>query len=104
MSILSSCAKALAFVLRLVKIAFVAFVLTVAFILGAMFNQSTSRLWHSIQAMCYVEGAVVVACSRNEDENGYVWSIVAIKNEGRIGEEVVFITHKVGKMEYQYAF
>lgn len=74
------------------------------FLSGWAGNYFGSQIWHASQAVCYVDGAVVVACKRDEDENNYVWNIVAIKDEGYVSQEIIFIRHIVPKNKFGYFY
>ena len=79
-------------------------VLFTFFVLGWGANYLTSNLWHASESQCYVEGAVVIACQRVEGEESYTWNIVAIKNEGAISQEVIFIKHVIPKDKFGYFY
>ena len=85
------------------KVVRIIFIGTV-FLLGWGANYYASNLYHSSQSMCYVEGAVVIACQRNEDENNYIWNVMAVKDEGSLSQEIIVIKHVVPKEKFGYFY
>ena len=93
-----------ALIRKVFKAALVLVTLSVVFLLGWAGNYLTSQLWHASQAVCYVQDAVVVACQREEQEDAYIWNVVAIRNEGSVYQEVILIKHKVPKNKFGYFY
>ena len=74
-------------------------VLGFSFLFGMALQANISRIHHNSQNLCYVEDAVVVACMRVEDEDYYIWKIIAVRNEGTLLEEVIKIEHRISKVQ-----
>ena len=72
-------------------------VLGFSFIFGMAIQANISRIRHDSQNLCYVEDAVVIMCMRVEDEDYYIWRVMAIRNENTLSEEVIKIEHKMSK-------
>ena len=86
-------------IISLVKLVVVVTLFVITYLAGMATQTYVTRLHYSTQYYCFVENAVTVACQRTEEDDFYVWKIVAIKDEGMLNEEVILIQHKIPKFK-----
>ena len=103
MQILSTLAKALAFVLRVVKVGVVTSICLGLFLGGMVTNHLVSVLNYAPSTQpCFVPKAVTIACLRQENKSHYNWKIVAVKNEGTLSAETIVIQYTTPKYKVQF--